>query len=279
MLHPSFYTALAVSFICFGSTYAQDKTGTFPVTEPKANVTLFTNSVNHHYPFQLPSSGNITEYKEGALLIAATIKNHLLQGRWQSNYTNNQLLDEGNLEKGVPDGLWQSWYPNGQLRSVRHYSAQLFNSIQKDVQLNHPKISRFVITARYKKEGRSVLHVFQSTYSFSDSKKELPSNPVELTQNNRSNPNLYHPPFSNALHHGAYINYFENGSTKDSGYYKEGLKEGLWMHRADTVAGVWKGFYKHGFKEKEWKYYSTSGKLKLIVFFNSRGEEEWRKQF
>jgi antitoxin component YwqK of YwqJK toxin-antitoxin module len=278
MLHPFTTAALAASILCVGYSQAQDKTATVPVAEPNANFTLFTNSVTGHYPFQLPLSGSITELKDETVLVSALVKNHRLHGQWKTAYTNGQLLDEGKLVKGLQDGLWQSWYANGQLRSVRNYSAGLFTSIQQDVQLNHPKLSRFVITERYKKEGRAVLQVFQTVYSFNTSKLKMPANPVELAQSNRSNSQQYLPPFSNALHHGEYINYFENGVTKDSGYYKEGLKEGIWLHRADAGTGLWKGMYKHGVKQKEWKYYNAAGKLKLIVFFNNRGEEEWRKQ-
>jgi antitoxin component YwqK of YwqJK toxin-antitoxin module len=73
------------------------------------------------------------------------------------------------------------------------------------------------------------------------------------------------------------MNYFENGVVKDSGYYKEGLREGLWVHRSEASQGVWTGMYRHGIRQYEWKYYNPSGKLLLIVFFNKKGEEEWRK--
>jgi antitoxin component YwqK of YwqJK toxin-antitoxin module len=248
------------------------------VAEPGANFTLLTKASSNHYPFQLPVSGTIREMKAEKVLVSTSVKNYRLHGDWKSHYTNGQLLDEGKLVKGLPDGLWQSWYPNGQLRSVHNFNAQLFMSIQQDVQLNHPKVSRFVITERYKKEGRGVLQVFQAVYSYNTAILKLPANPLELALNNRTNPQQYHPPFSNVLHHGFYINYFENGMAKDSGYYKDGLKEGIWLHRADASAGFWKGIYKHGVRQKEWKYYTAEGKLKRIVFFNSRGQEEWHKQ-
>jgi antitoxin component YwqK of YwqJK toxin-antitoxin module len=232
------------------------------------------------YPYHLPQNGPmLAADTAGNILFSAFVKNHLLHGSWKSYYNLHQLIDSGQLIKGLPDGLWQTWYANGQLKSVRNYDADLYFRIKGDVDLNHPKVSRFVITERFKKEGRSVLNVFSAAYSYNRNLQEVPSSLITLTELNQENPALYHPPFVNALHHGLYMNFFENGILKDSGYYKDGLKEGLWLHRSDAQNGKWIGLYKHGLKQKEWKYYQQSGKLTTIVFFNSKGREEWRKSF
>ncbi len=74
------------------------------------------------------------------------------------------------------------------------------------------------------------------------------------------------------------MNYYSNGHVKDSGYYKEGLREGLWIHYTAPGGSYWKGFYHNGSQQKEWKLYNEKGKLLLIVFYNQNGEEIWRKE-
>jgi antitoxin component YwqK of YwqJK toxin-antitoxin module len=270
-------SAAAVVILLFAATLlkAQGK-GELPGSQPPHGIVLYTAHVATHSLFELPAKTELNE-TAGGVSLTASVKHHSLHGNWKSFYNAGQLMDEGTLVKGVPDGLWQSWYPNGQLKSVRNYSADLLVRVQQDVTLNHPKLSRFTITQRYKQEGKNVLSVLRSAYSYSRQNPSLPSQPFELVKQNAANPSAYHPPFSNSLHHGLFMNYFENGVVKDSGYYKEGLREGLWIQRSDAKNGTWKGMFKQGIRQKEWKYYNAYGKLSIIIFFNNKGQEEWRK--
>jgi antitoxin component YwqK of YwqJK toxin-antitoxin module len=271
-------SAAAVVVLLFAANLlsAQGKVDVTSSLHPPHNVVLFTGNTFTLPLFELPAKAELNTATETGSL-QASVKHHALHGSWKSYYHAGQLMDEGTLVKGAPDGLWQSWYPNGQLKSVRNYSADLLVRIQQDVEMNHPKISRFAITQRYKKEGKNVLSVLRTSYSYNRTNPSLPSHPLDLVRQNAADPLAYHPPFSQALHHGLYMNYFENGVVKDSGYYKEGLREGLWVQRTVADGGTWKGMYKQGIRQKEWKYYNASGKLKLMIFFNNKGEEEWRK--
>ena len=260
---------------CSNYSFAQNQKGSSS-TSP-GGFTIFSSTAANPPMFQLPASGELKEQENEDLLLSASVRQHKLHGNWQSYFSPAQKIDEGRLVKGVPDGLWQVWYPNGQLKAVRNYSASLFFSVKQDVDLNHPKISRFAITDRFKKEGNAVLKIFYAAYSFSHSVPANANSPVELVKQNR-NKEQYHPPFNNSLHHGLFMNYFENGVVKDSGYYKEGLKDRMWVHRKTANSGLWKGSYKNGVKHKEWKYYNASGKLLLIVFYTGDGKEEWRKE-
>jgi hypothetical protein len=268
--------AVVILLFVFNTIKAQGKVELPASPQVPHGIVLFTGSHVLHHPFELPAKTELNE-TDGSISLHTSVKNHLLHGSWKSYYNAGQLMDMGTLVKGVPDGLWQSWYPNGQVKSIRNYSADLLVRVQQDVSLNHPKISKFVLTQRYKQEGKNVLYLLRTSYSYNRGNYTLPTHPIDLVKQNASDACGYHPPFSQSLHHGMYMNYFENGVVKDSGYYKEGLREGLWVHRTDAKNGTWKGMYKHGIRQKEWKYYNTSGKLLLIVFFNNKGEEEWRK--
>ncbi|MBX9783607.1 MAG: hypothetical protein K2X48_09970 [Chitinophagaceae bacterium] len=227
--------------------------------------------------FAFDREGSILIAENNITLLHASVKHKMLHGSWQSRYLNSQLLDSGNIIKGIPDGVWKTWYPGGQLKTLRTYNANLFFSIKNDIELNHPRISRFTVTERFKKEGRSALQVFQPSYSFNTIPKIKPITPVELVKQNNHNPSAYHPPFNASLHHGLFINYFQNGLAKDSGYYKEGLKEGVWIYRLSENGNWWRGMYQHGLKQKEWKMYNAAGELKAIVFYNNKGEINWRR--
>jgi antitoxin component YwqK of YwqJK toxin-antitoxin module len=65
---------------------------------------------------------------------------------------------------------------------------------------------------------------------------------------------------------------------RDSGYYKNGLKDGVWVHR-NSIGGSWfSGAYKNGMRQYEWKQYDAAGKLMAIIFYNKEGREERRKE-
>jgi antitoxin component YwqK of YwqJK toxin-antitoxin module len=73
------------------------------------------------------------------------------------------------------------------------------------------------------------------------------------------------------------MNFYSNGSTKDSGYYKNGLKDGVWIHRDNN--GDWRvGAYKNSVRSGDWKQYDAKDRLQYIIFYNKKGMEEWRKK-
>ena len=59
----------------------------------------------------------------------------------------------------------------------------------------------------------------------------------------------YIAPFQHCLHHGAFVNYFESGAVKDSGYYNNGLKHDLWKEGARDGKESAFGYYRHGVRE------------------------------
>jgi antitoxin component YwqK of YwqJK toxin-antitoxin module len=76
-----------------------------------------------------------------------------------------------------------------------------------------------------------------------------------------------------------YVNYLPDGRLKDSGYYKQGLKSGIWVHFQSQTGLLWKGHYKNGFPQKEWKAYNVDGNLQELLFYNEDGKLQWRKKY
>jgi antitoxin component YwqK of YwqJK toxin-antitoxin module len=181
-----------------------------------------------------------------------------LHGEWQSFYTTNQPCDSGRFEKNLPDGEWRTWYANGNLKSVRTYSAKKYHYIKADVKRNHPKDQRYQIT-RKARAGYNVNPYFRPRFESALLVSEMPI--LEKIKQNTSASRNYVAPFQHCLHHGAFVNYFESGAVKDSGYYFNGLKHDLWKEgSADGKESAF-GYYRHGVREGQWKFYDLKGEL------------------
>lgn len=268
-----------ITGVIFQGVFAQHQlhaSGNPPRLPVEISVFTFSHSLFKTYPFQLSKDGQLQASAANGASFTAQVKKGKLHGSWQSRHANGQLLDEGTLVKGVPDGEWKVWNAAGRLIAVRTFNADLFQRVKREVELNHPKQYSFAVTARYKKEGRDAVKFLQAGSSFVQQRALRTKDPVKLVQDNSIDLAHYHPVFNDCLHHGLYINYFENGVVKDSGYYKEGLRDGVWIHQ--TTEGLWKGAYKNGIRYNEWKLYDATGKLSLIVFYNTNGKETGRKK-
>lgn len=277
MIQKSIFTVLALSVGLFSNAQLKvHASGNPPMHPVDISVFTFGKSLFSSYPFQLQGEGKITGETSNGAHFTGIVKRGKLNGAWQSRYANGQPMDQGQLVKGIPNGEWKVWNSAGQLIAVRTYNADLFHRIKREVSLNHPKLYTYALTARYKKEGRDAVKFLHAGSSFIQQRKMQTTDLQDLVSANNSDPGHYHPVFNECLHHGLYLNYFNNGITKDSGYYKNGLRDGVWMHR--TTDGVWKGAYKNGERMSQWKLYNEAGKLRLIIFYNRNGVEESRKK-
>ena len=243
-------------------------------TKP-ANATLHSDNTSSN-SFLLPAHGSIREVGENHVIYEGSVKNHRLHGSWKSWFPNGKIMDEGFFRNGIPDGEWKHWDSTGQLLAVRHYSADKWERVKNEMRLSHPRNSFFAITDIYKKNTRQAESYLQSSYSFPRANKMLITNSlIKWVENSYS---IYQPPFSQCLHHGLFMNFYGNGSTRDSGTYYNGLKNGLWSYY--TPSGErWLGKYKDGIRQQEWKKYGAHGRLETIIYFDKVGKEQWKKDF
>jgi antitoxin component YwqK of YwqJK toxin-antitoxin module len=230
--------------------------------------------------FSLPREGTINERLNNNPLFTAGVKNGKLHGKWQSWYQNGVLCDSGRLVRGLPDGEWRYWDDNGQLIAVRSYSADKYQRVSNEMIRYHPKRVSFPLTVLYQKNKQLARKYLDASYSFANTgTKEEGGSLPELIAKNIAPGNFYRPVFDHALHHGLFMNFFPDGIVKDSGYYKNGLRQGVWLHRDAKREIKNKGSYVNGVKVKEWKRYDASGKLQELSFYSSQGILKWRKQF
>ncbi|HEX2627370.1 MAG TPA: hypothetical protein VHM26_00105 [Chitinophagaceae bacterium] len=229
------------------------------------------------YSFDIEQNGVIEESGGPGRIYRSHAKRHRLHGAWQSWYTNEMVLDSGQLVNGIPDGEWRYYDSTGQLLSIRHYDADKLQRVKEEWRNANPRRSFFALTEIYRDNPSAAVHHIRTSYSFPSKEPHIKRSLRETVLHNRKSSEGYRPVFDEGLLHGLHLNYFSNGMTRDSGYYKDGLKDGVWLHR-NSIGGAWfLGAYKNGMRQYEWKQYDASGKLLSIIFYNKEGREEGRK--
>lgn len=244
--------------------------------------------------FSLPFSTSSLPTKQTALLIQADgpiegrrsektiftchVKTNKLNGRWLSYHPNGQIMDSGYFIKGIPHGIWKVWDQEGHLLKVRQYDADLFFRMLEDLKTKHPKFQKFILTSRYINEGEEALYCLSASYSFNNTGINDFTSLESLVSNNSQFITIYHPPFIYCLHNGLFINYNEKGNTTDSGYFRNGLREDIWIHDNVETRSVEKGTYRKGNKYNIWKTYDYAGKLIRLSYYNEAGKKEWEKE-
>lgn len=211
----------------------------------------------------LPSNGNITGYhSEGKIRYSGMVKNKKLHGPWSSWYMSETPHDRGHLKWGIPDGTWRVWYANGQPRFVRNFSATKWQRVKQEFRNPHPRNILYPITRIYLSNGVQATELLKSSSLFSNTPAAEP----------------YFPVFTEGLLHGTYINYFEDGSLRDSGEYVNGLRSGMWLECTSDESGFWQGPYHHGLRDGAWKLMARNGNVLRMVHYR-KGEIVWEKNY
>ncbi len=199
-----------------------------------------------------------------------------LHGPWNSWYSNGQPLDSGLFKKGLPHGEWKGWYENGNPQFIRTYSFDKWQQFQNEKARYHPKRISMPLTEIYhnnKKQSQKYTTA-RNTFCAIQNCNRVKEGLQQKIDNNADQQH-YHPVFENGLLHGPFANYFPDGTVKDSGNYKNGLPEGMWIKWTDERQFYWMGHYQHGRKNNEWKLYTSADKLIRIVFYR-QGKFLWR---
>jgi antitoxin component YwqK of YwqJK toxin-antitoxin module len=225
----------------------------------------------------LPGTGGVTGYDNGVILFSGNVRKHRLHGQWQSWYANQVRCDSGRLVKGVPSGEWKHWNSSGQLIALRTYDANRLQRVKDEIRRNHPKETVFPLVALHRKNSAKANRYMQAGYSFGYNGFHYRVSLEEAVKHNITDGNRYRPLFDECLHHGLFLNYYDNGMVRDSGYYKYGLRNGVWIHR-EKDGSYESGLYKNGMKQQEWKVYDANNNILSVAFFDRKGLMEWEKK-
>jgi uncharacterized protein len=226
---------------------------------------------------RFPQKGKLAVHHKGRTLFEAHTKRGKLNGTWQSWYGNGNLCDSGRFENNIPTGLWKFWNIQGQLVYIREYNADKYNKIKTQfIRYNHKGVAYYLsfLYSKNKKEAQQYLH---SKYSFPNSiERQYKSLQAQVAANTSGL--AYQPIFYSCLHDGLFVNYAATGIAVDSGYYKDGLKTGNWIHKDLSENKIYQGRYEHGKQIKDWKVYSLEYRLQEVIHYNMAGHIVWRKQ-
>ncbi len=230
------------------------------------------------FALPLPERAIISESYNGTRLFSVSVHGSKLNGNWQSWYATGVLCDSGGLINNLPDGEWKHWNEKGELLAIRHYSADKFQRVMQEMLRYNPKRSFFYLSELYQKDKQAALNYLTAAYSFPSGRSAPVHSLKQLVISNISKSDSYRPVFEQSLQDGLYMNFFPGGSIRDSGYYKNGVRTGKWVHR-DSADGPWHlGAYQHSIKIKEWKYYDKNNKLLELIVYDNRGHINWRKK-
>jgi len=211
----------------------------------------------------MPAKGSVSGFhSDGRIRYSGSVKKFRLNGEWKSWFEDNTLHDEGMLVKGIPDGQWKVWYPNGKLRFIRTYSSDKLLRVKQQWLRPNPKMPNYYITTLYQSNRSKATALVKSNYSFRETKGD----------------NSYSPVFTDCIHHGLFMNFYENGNTKDSGYYKSGLRNGVWIEGINIEEGFWTGNYTNGIKSGTWKRFNRQDRMMELIEYK-KGREDWRKKY
>jgi antitoxin component YwqK of YwqJK toxin-antitoxin module len=228
--------------------------------------------------YTLPKNGEVLGRFSQQLIFAGTTKRHQLDRGWQSWHSNGNRCDSGTLVKGIPHGVWKTWDAAGNLKTFRTYDAEKLKRMKAAIARNNPRIATYPLVKMHRRNPGQAEKYLQAGYSYSfTGHRGYHLSLQSSIEENITPGNEYHPVFDDCLHHGLFMNFYPGGIAKDSGYYKNGLKHGLWLHRSDDHSYTI-GAYQHGTRMGDWKLYSNRGEIAGIIIYNKRGEEQWRKK-
>ncbi len=269
-------TFIATAILVFSFTRSHAQQLDQQAVSASEHVTV-ANTDKPEERFSFSKDGIIAESLNERRLYSGNVRRKKLHGNWESWYQSGQLCDSGKLVSGLPDGEWKHWNEQGQLIALRTYSSDKYNRIQMELSRYTPRRAAYPLTVMYYKNRSAATKYLHSSYSFPHTIRRIDDQSLQQWVTANITPgNVYHPVFDQSLHHGLFMNFFPDGKAKDSGYYQNGLRQGVWIHRDAPDGASRMGAYKNGIRVKEWRVYAPSGKLVGMIFYNNKGEERRR---
>jgi uncharacterized protein len=210
----------------------------------------FVNGLEHGFAKEYSTDGNIItliEYKRGFVVDRLKInrkdRNNLKQGRWYTFYPSGNIHEEGMYRDDKKDGYFKEYTDGGDLISVTKY---IMDVKQEEAQ----EITKLDVQNEYYPDGN-----------------------IRVSQT-----------FRNEVPEGIRREYDENGQVIKSFMFSNGVKtgegiiledgsrDGHWKEYFDDGSVKAEGDYKNGKEVGEWKYYYPNGKLEQAGKYSNTGK-------
>lgn len=205
----------------------------------------------------------------------------VLQGAYQSFYSNGKVHSQGSYQKGIPQGKWEYYYENGHLKMAgelrqnkkngfwKYYfengQPQMEGTLQENLRTGH--WNYYYESGALKSAGsfendhkNGVWH-----YYYEDGRKKAEGT---FVQDNGWYREFYASGtvrmeglLRNGQSDSLWRYYHENGKLKASGTEKNGVREDTWLFFDETETLQQEGEYKNGVPNGKWRHYHPNGKI------------------
>lgn len=203
----------------------------------------------------------VTKFSDGKPAIIHYIKNgqKVFEERY---YPNGQMRSEGKWDGKQRSGEWKFYFDDGVLFAKADFTNKKEGSNWqiwqgKDNQIIGKKDS--IISMAFSNEGTIVtLSVKRGNgevfYRFFNSFHLMEK--VNLKGN---------------IPQGQAMTWFENGAINSETYYKDGIKDSIYVVYAESGQKIVSGQYKKGTKVGKWEFYSSNGKPQGMEIYDMDG--------
>lgn len=199
---------------------------------------------------------SITEYRRGMVILREKMnrkdKNGLKQGLWKTFWDNDKCKTEVNYINDKKNGFFKTFSREGNLLLIEKY-------INDEKQLDVPELRNLEVRTDYYPDGK-----------------------VKIVAS-----------YDNGVAEGVRREYSKEGVIEQSYILKKGviigkgivdengLKQGLWFEFYENGTKKAEGKYKDNKKTAYWKYYFRNGNLEQQGLYNAKGnaEGEWKWYF
>ena len=241
-------------------------------------------------------------YSDGSIKVIASYKDNKAEGvrreyDKEGNITNSYLMHNGAIEAigiidnaGKMQGEWKYYFSNGAVKSI----GKFIDSKKVGLWTYYYENKNIRQTGSYNNDG---FYTGEWKWYYRDGSKRITEHYFEGEREGQINEYasngelIVHGEYVNGIREGEWLikgnKYYEKGIyldnmrdgewkyyyAKDSLYFEgrfvEGNEDGehIWYYRNGNIKT--KGRYIMTLKEGKWKYYSESGKLLLIIEYNS----------
>ena len=146
---------------------------------------------------------------------------------WKYFYENGNIQQKGNYVKNKPNGTWEWWYRSGQKRRVEDYE----NGKEKGFVFEYDTIGKVIVKGEYYygiREGvwKYEINDYKEKGSYIGGMKTGKWRKIYIT----TKKDKFKGEYLNDIPIGKHVYYYSNGQIKTEGKYKDGEKEGEWIH-------------------------------------------------
>jgi antitoxin component YwqK of YwqJK toxin-antitoxin module len=196
------------------------------------------------------------------------------QGYWEKKSTDGILLYQGYFKDNKPVGEMRRYYETGELKAILFYKVNS-DCVKTALYYDTGEVAG---KGNYYKNLKDSLWSYYSYYTGSVTSTEFYSKGVKNGREKKYYPNgniSEEIDWVNDTKHGAWNQYFEDGTLKLQSFYSNNLVNGPYTFYWPNGKLYIKGIFINNKRDGKWLFYTDEGILKSeIVYVNGQAENE-----